>query len=165
MTLAREFAKLITEDGWYVVYIARNPAKQCTRCTDQTPDAHCPVCLGLGRPVVARPLKVRNSQVGRANTEEQQETALGAIGANDQHYYCGPGVSPHELDLILEVTWSSPDVLTRGRVQAVHRVYQINHIDTKRGEGGELAFYRLGVHDLDIDVRWLTTILRDRPTR
>ena len=172
MTIAQHIRQMIERDGWYVVHIRRDPAHPCSNCTGlhggegREPNPRCPVCLGLGNRVLLRPIKVRSSSPARPDYNDLEETEVGIIGALYTLYYVLPETAPDAGDLLVEVTWDVPttQVPARGQVLVVQKVFQANYVEPKRGEAGELAYYRVASQAIDLDKVWLGQQLLQRPT-
>ena len=160
--LTEEVKDFIRQNGYYVVHIRKIPTLPCPRCTYREPKPHCPVCLGTGYIVKAKPLLVRTQGPARPEFEQVKDTPLSLMGSERRLFYCLPDAVPIENDLLVEVTWTVPrdEVLKRGHVLYIHRVYDVEHIEPMHGFGGELYYYKIAVHDLDIDQSWLLTQLQ-----
>jgi hypothetical protein len=167
-SIAQEFKKLLLKDGWFAVLIYTRRDKPCTLCKTEEPSGHCPVCLGLSYVAQAAPLQVRTTYSRIIGYNEEEQTPVGLIGSQDLHFYILPGaLVPQEGDLIVDVSWTTPKNNTRkfGDIASVNMVFEANQIQPLRGESGELAFYKIAVHDIDIDKRWLTDILTRQQKR
>jgi hypothetical protein len=160
-TLLREYTKLIEEDGWYVVHLHKFDGIPCSRCLGGEPNPRCTKCLGFGVKVSLNVIKVRDSFSRYPDSLQIKDTPVGEIGEDIKRYFCLPSARPiGEGDLILEVIWSEVGTRapTHGNILSVMSIYEINHVDYQRGEGGELAQYRLGVHGIK-SKEWLSSII------
>ena len=168
-----EFQEIVQRMGHYLVHIHRQPGLPCPRCLGEggtgegrEPNPRCPQCLGLGEIVTIAPQPVMTSPPPRLDYAEEQETEVGILGSARINYYMQPGAAPNLRDLLVEVTWSVPpaQVLRYGQVVTAQKVYEANSIFPYQGVGGELLFYKLGAHDLHVDLDWLCAQLQRRPT-
>jgi len=165
-TLAQAFRSLLLNDGWYVLHIQKQLNQPCTVCSTLEPNSHCKTCLGSGFRVQLSPILTRSSSATRPDYTEQDETPVGIIGSQSMLYYTLPENSVNEGDMILSVSWSVPtdQVPRQGQVVAVHKVFEANRVDAKLGERGELAYYRVSTHDMDVDLKWMARCLvQSRP--
>ena len=129
------------------------------------PDPHCPVCLGTAFVIKAKPILVHTSAPERPDFDEQNVTPITIMGSARRIFFILPDTHPTEMDRLVEVTWTVPTekVMKYGQVLYIHKVYEISHIDPCHGEKGQLCFYKIAVHDLDIDQQWLMLQLNSRP--
>ena len=164
-TIAKQVQQFIEQNGYYVVHIRRIPTLPCPRCVSREPSPHCPVCFGTAFIVRANVVKVHTSAPERPDFDEQNETPISIMGPARRIFFCLPEANPNEKDLLFEVTWTVPTERVRqeGQVLYIHKVYEISHVDPLHGEGGELCFYKMALHDLDIDISWLMQQLNSKP--
>lgn len=163
-TLKQEFDHLIDEHGVYYVLISRMIGITCTNCTGREPDSKCPVCLGLGYKVQIKPILARTSTPWKPDFQEQGLTPIGILGDQSMIFYVKSEDRPKERDRLLEVTWSVPreHVMKKGQILAIHHVYSLERVEPKHGEHGDLSYYRIGAHDIDVGVSWLLELLKNR---
>ena len=111
-------------------------------------------------------LKVRDVIPTRPDYNEEVETPIGQLGTSGRLFYSDVSSRVSEGDYLIEVVWDrqAAEVVQRGQIVAVQHVYEINHLEARRGEGGELSHYRMAVHDIDIDTAWFAQQLAVRPS-
>lgn len=171
-TLTENVRIMIERDGWYVVHIKAHKEYACPSCLGlynggegREPNPRCVVCLGTGYLVTLAPLIVRASESVRPDFNEQLETQVGITGSKNVVYYALPEAELSEGDLFAEVTWSvARDLVpTRGSILAVHKIFEVNELDIKRGQSGEFAYFRAATHSKSADVKWISDRLSNRP--
>lgn len=166
-SLVPGFEKMLEDYGHYVVHI-RKTSVLCPKCSAGNSGSgievnpKCDVCLGRGYSVQLLPTLVRGSVYARPDFDALMETSIGIVGPENYIYYMKRDARPLKGDLIAEVTWDSPrnKIEKQGNVLALHNIQEINLAKPYRGQHGEVVYFRVVSHTVELEESWIASVLK-----
>lgn len=150
MTLRDEFDAILRDFGFNILLIRQDANIRCScwKEKEQESDRECPYCFGLGMVPIIEKHTVRDmvNTIPETLSRATTNTPFGAMAVPSQAFWMRYNVNVKTQDLIVPVEWSGggKPVYTGGAI------YEVNHVDPKRWERGEIIFKKVSVKDQPI---------------
>jgi len=133
-SIGRDFDVFLEDFGHWVIYRRYDLTRKSTYVDETTGE-------GVSGPrwtYVDEPIKIRH--------DSASVRAIAGLIEDESKIYCGAEVRPKRGDVVIEIDYDGDsNKLTPGVVMSYpHReAYRIDELDTKRGIGGHVVYYRL----------------------
>lgn len=153
MTLRQDFEDILRDFGHDVLLVRAATEVRCSCWDEKRQESSlgrkCPACFGLGVVPIVEKHTVRreDSSIAISYPDMATNSPFGELAAPGFRYFSKHDVRVQVSDLIVEVDWSQTGkpVFNGGYVS------EVNHIDVKRWERGEIAFKKIYTSDQPIE--------------
>lgn len=145
MDLRKEFHDIMEEYGHYVLvyHASRKIRCRCWKEKFQESRSNCPYCMGTGWVGRIKRHKIRHDQASNIISLPNRilKGSIGRISTDTRTFYMYHDANVKEGDLIYEVGW------IKNKPTHVIRCFEVNYVDTLRGQGGRIEFLQVSVKE------------------
>jgi hypothetical protein len=145
MDLRFEFDQILAQYGHDCLLVRTDTKTRCSCWNEkkQESDRNCPICFGISWVPIVEKHTVRNMQTGLT----QQDPMFGNLDVVLPTYWFRNNANIAKQNLIVEVDWSpsGKPVYNGGNI------FQVQNIDKKMFEGGQVIFQRVTCKDQPIN--------------
>ena len=141
MDLRFELDQILAQYGQICLLVRTDTRTRCSCWNEkkQESDRNCPICFGLSWVPIVEKHTVRNMEVGLT----QQMAGFGELDVKLPTYWFRYNAVIQKQNLIVEVDWSP----TGKPVYNGGPIYQVQNIDKKVFENGQVAFQKITCKD------------------
>ncbi len=149
--LKDDFKDMLKQFGNNILLVRQGNQLRCSCWSEknQETDRKCPSCFGLGTVPIIEKHTVRSQVMSIPQTLPRAVSmaSLGDIVSSGRAFYFLPDVKIKIKDLIVEVDWSTTGKPTYNGGD----ICEVNFIDSKRFENGQLTFLKVFVEGKAIE--------------